>query len=208
MLVYIKREIVSDYVYWTVFADEYVEILDTADCVIEKYKLSEINDYTAKLHIKGFADSIGVARTACYYPIKEILGGRFTAKGSDCFYNKKNVLHFSEVRTEQMIRIRNKADGVIASIYLNYEVLFTDIGIQYAEKVGDYLLVAIRVRLYNRREDVEGCILMKFVFDDKKLLGILGYLMDGTSDVKDVSIESVGKLDKALYARFRLMGDL
>lgn len=215
MFLYIARQAEFYYDTSTYMSEEApVELMDTSDCVIEKYTFAEMVEIAKKIEIKGI-EADGGFHFFNLMPLYSILDGKIHVKGSVCFFKGRYAFRvFTDYRAGRITIDGVKNRELIELAITSEDIAFKELNIQYAEKVGSLYVVCFRVELKDVSDDLSkgqynmgaGWFRVKMIFGKEGLIGV--YKVDTFSVVvSDYNILDTG-VDSAILAKLKLYGDI
>lgn len=190
--------------YWLDYSDDMiVEVLDTTDCVIEKYSLSDFWKLRKTLGDMNKVVYGSQSHNLYIYPIHSIRGGWIQCSNCEVLFNRSHTLTL--VKTN--IGVVLKYDDIkIAEVNIRVYVRYKGSYIHWAEKLGDFYMVSFMFYI-GTAKDTEKQLQLICLFTDTEFIGI--YKVDiwwYTLNQEDVHIEKGYEVDGSLHARLRLLG--
>lgn len=181
-----------------------VSLLDTDDCRIEDYYIREIADFPKSINVAGVNTE---RNTATYIGLYEILGKRIQVKDYTVLYDGVCVFDLKFGNT-----IRGYADSEhkipVLEMHRDAFVVSSDFSIQYADILGDYLVLGLRYVVLKTGLNSHTTVLMKLLFKDGVLQCVYDIPISRKGSILKVDVFEPYGIDKNLRARLRLIGEV
>lgn len=182
--------------------DDYtVQVLDTDDCVVEKYSWTELKEIAKNLTIVGVDlsnDSVVIG-----HAIKELLRGRLSLEPTGfCYFDNRVV--FKIRMSGNWLRLVDSNGSDILLIQLKKKPLHFRTCLRYAEKVGKYYKVVVSLDMnLSHSPNVVEQIAISFIFSDTGFEGLYNCDYKKGNIVSIMRISSY-EISSSLRARLNL----
>lgn len=182
--------------------DEMIAVLDTHDCVVEKYTWSEVH----RLENEGIIDDVSglLTNMIIEVAIKELLDGRLVVIDKRLLYNDKTILT-GVWQGRGVIEFHNADKQVMFTLtYIGHTPRFR-LWLIWAQKIGNmgYRLVMDVATKGRRNANEESVVTMYLFLDNTGRLSVEKTYYKHPERVK-VSIEEQFKLSDSMCARLSL----
>lgn len=191
-----------------------VEVLDTTDCVIERYTWEECLEINKKLRVNGINEfATFMLHVQTYFYTDSVLCGKISVRktvsdSTQCYFNGETQLLFTfNYPVLRMVYFKDKKiDTVFSTDVTGSEGdVISDIWIQYAEKIQNFYRVAICLQLGGSSGVLNEYVLIYALFDyDAGFIKFEDVVFSKGLDSVFLEVNPKYDIGKALRAKLRI----